>query len=408
MATKYLLHSDSATFDATAKKWFFNLEKRISNPRVIRLAQAAFTTAGDTDPHPSVVYLRSDAISRMCVRKHTVTLQDTGHENDTNILAVLTETHTRGRYAMTSGRSFTVHKHNYERAIDIYFTNGEAVLEGTYGSAPVTGSTGDDAAIEAIPDVKMWIDMEPANLLDSAYANAVNFGDPIRYIYQNAHSEVNTFTGNGDFDLTAWGANGGRGLSSQASWNFANETAGSNWLPQEDFSMVFGIRAPDSALTGVHRITRFWWLDMFIDQGVFAIEDSNGNRNSTGLTIVPTKDYIITVRRADDDGDGVYQFYSRSERLDNNVISNGNSVPIGRPVNQQYAYYLSLANEHFLDKTGILAYVIFFLGGNDGTHVAESETWIRNKYNGTSTASSSETASGEDATFFVELDITQG
>ena len=71
MATKYLLHSESATFDATAKKWFFYLEKRISNPRVIRLAQASFTTAGDTDPHPSVVYLRSDAISRMCVRKHT-------------------------------------------------------------------------------------------------------------------------------------------------------------------------------------------------------------------------------------------------------------------------------------------------------------------------------------------------
>ena len=108
MATKYLLHSDSATFDATAKKWFFNLDKRISNPRVVRLAQASFTTAGDTDPHPSVVYLRSDAISRMCVRKHTITLQDTGHENDTNILAVLTETHTRGRYSMNAGRSFTV------------------------------------------------------------------------------------------------------------------------------------------------------------------------------------------------------------------------------------------------------------------------------------------------------------
>ena len=139
-----------------------------------------------------------------------------------------------------------------------------------------------------------------------------------------------------------------------------------------------------------------------------AFEDAAGNRQSTGLTIVPTKDYIITVRRADDDGDGVYQFYSRSERLDNGVISNGTSVPIGRPVSQQYAYYLSLANEHFLDKTGTLAYLIFFLGGNDGTHVAEAETWIRNKYNGTSTASSSETASGEDATFFVELDITQG
>jgi hypothetical protein len=254
----------------------------------------------------------------------------------------------------------------------------------------------------------MWIDMEPSNLVDSAYANAVNFGDPVRYIYQNAHSEVNTFSGYGDFDLTAWGPNGGRGLSSQVSWQFANETAGSNWLPQEDFTICFGFKAPATALSGQHRITRFWWLDMWIDQGVFAIEDVNGTKQSTGLVIVPTKDYIISVRRADDDGDGVYQFYARSERLDNNVITNGTSVAIGRPVSQQYAYYLSLSNEHFLDKTGTLAYLIFFLGGNDGTHLAECETWIRNKYDGTSTASSSETASGEDATFFVELDITQG
>ena len=71
-------------------------------------------------------------------------------------------------------------------------------------------------------------------------------------------------------------------------------------------------------------------------------------------------------------------------------------------------HYLSKANEHFLDKTGILSYFIFFLGGDDGTHVAEAETWIRNKYNGTSTESSSENGSGEDATFFLELDITQG
>ena len=172
--------------------------------------------------------------------------------------------------------------------------------------------------------------------------------------------------------------------------------------------MVFGLRAPVTALSGNHRITRFWWLDMHIRQGVFAIEDDSGNYNSTGLIIVPTKDYIITVRRADDDGDGTYQFYSRTERLDNGVVTNGTAVPIGRDVSIQYSYYLSLANEHFLDKTGILAYMIFFLGGADGTNVAEAETWIRNKYNGTSTERSSETASGEDATFFLELDITQG
>ncbi len=139
MATKYLLHSENATFDATSKRWVFTLDRRISNPRVIRLAQASFTTPGDTSPHPTVVYLRSTALSRMIQRKHTVSLRSTAHENDTNILAVLTETHTRGRYAMTAGRSFQVHKDSNERSIDVYFTNGETLLEGTYGSAPVSG-----------------------------------------------------------------------------------------------------------------------------------------------------------------------------------------------------------------------------------------------------------------------------
>ena len=408
MATKYLLHSDSATFDATSKKWFFNLEQRITNPRVIRLAQASFTTAGDTSPHPAVVYLRSDAISRMCQRKHTVSLKDAGHNNDTNILAVLTETHTRGRYSMNAGRSFGVHKHNYERAIDIYFTSGETILEGTYGSAPVSGSTGDDAAIIAIPDLKMWVDMEPGNLLDAAYANATAFGDPVRYIYQNSNSEVNTFTGLGDFDLTQWGSNGARGLSSQVSWQFASENAGSNWLPQEDFTIVMGLRAPSTALSGIHRLYDFWYIDTYIEMGVFSIKDVNGNRNSTGMTVVPTKDYIFTVRRVDTNGDGTYLFESRAERLDNNVISTGTPLAVGKAVNQQQAYYFSKPNEHFLGQDGIFSYFIFFLGGDDGTHVAEAETWIRNKYNGTSTESSSESASGEDATFFLELDITQG
>ena len=404
---KYLLHHSDAVYNSVTKKWVFTLDRRISNPRSIRISACTFT-ASTAETYPHVVYMRSDTLTRLCKIKHTIEVKGSDHENHSNVIAVLEQT-LAGKYALKDREGFLpVHGHTaHTRSFDIFFTDGDTILDGEV-STTSSVATGDDAAIEAIPNVKMWIDMAPANLLDSNYANAVNFGDPVRYIYQNAHSEVNTFTGYGDFDLTAWGPNGARGLSSQVSWQFANETAGSNWLPQEDFTLVFGFKAPASALTGVHRITRFWWLDMFIDQGVFAIEDAAGNRQSTGLTIVPTKDYIITVRRADDDGDGVYQFYSRSERLDNNVVSNGTSVGIGRPVSQQYAYYLSLANEHFLDKTGVLSYLIFFLGGNDSTNVAECETWIRNKYNGTSTSESGETVSvNQDATFFVSLDVKQ-
>ena len=406
MATKYLLHSDQATFDATSKKWFFNLDRRISNPRLLKLMQATFTTAGDTDPHPTVVYLRSNVLSRLIKRKHTVSLRNVGHENPENVLAVLTETHTRGRYAMSKGRTFQTHKHNFDTSIDIYFTDGDTILEGTYGSSSSPAASGDDDAIIAIPDLKLWMDMAPGNMLDSLYANAEDFGDPVRYIYQNSNSEVNTFAGYADFDLTEWGSNGARGISSQASWQFASENADTNALSQEDFSIVMGIRAPVTALTGICRVFDFWWIDVYIEQGVFSIKDVNGNRNSTGLVVVPTKDYILTIRRVDTSGNGTYLFESRAERLDNNVISTGNAVAVGKAINLESAYYLSKPNEHFLDKTGIFSYFIFFLGGADGTHVAEAETWIRNKYNGTSTSSSSETAIGEEATFSVELDIT--
>ena len=102
---KFLLHSSLANYDATTKKWTFDLDKRISNPTSLRLAKAAYSTPGDTSPHPMVVYLRSDALARMIPLKHTLELRALNHENAANIIAVLSETHTRGtRPAMGGGR----------------------------------------------------------------------------------------------------------------------------------------------------------------------------------------------------------------------------------------------------------------------------------------------------------------
>ncbi len=81
------------------------------------------------------------------------------------------------------------------------------------------------------------------------------------------------------------------------------------------------------------------------------------------MTVVATRGYVRTARRADDDGDGSYQFYSRAEGLDNNVISTGTPVGICKAITSENEYYLSKANEHFLDKTGLLSYFIFFLWG---------------------------------------------
>ena len=100
---KYLLHSSLANYDAATKKWTFDLDRRISNPTSLRLAKAAYSTPGDTSPHPMVVYLRSDALARMIPQKHTLELRALNHENAANVIAVLSETHTRGRYRILGG-----------------------------------------------------------------------------------------------------------------------------------------------------------------------------------------------------------------------------------------------------------------------------------------------------------------
>ena len=102
---KYLLHSSHATYNSTTKKWIFDLDRRISNPTVIRLAKATFTTPGDLSVHPAVIYMRSDALARMITRKHTVELRDDNHPNSSNVIATLTETHTRGRYRIIGGQN---------------------------------------------------------------------------------------------------------------------------------------------------------------------------------------------------------------------------------------------------------------------------------------------------------------
>ena len=80
----------------------------------------------------------------------------------------------------------------------------------------------------------------------------------------------------------------------------------------------------------------------------------------------------------------------------------------GKPPGQQQAMWFSAANEHFLDKSGVLGPLILFLGV-DATETTNAESWIRSQYDGENTSSSSgaATSASEDATFFVGLQVKQ-
>ena len=66
---RFLLHSENATYNDTTKKYTFALDRRIANPRSIRLSKANYQQKTET-AYPLSVYVRSDAITRL-IKKNT-------------------------------------------------------------------------------------------------------------------------------------------------------------------------------------------------------------------------------------------------------------------------------------------------------------------------------------------------
>ena len=96
----------NAVFDAAAKTWTFQLDRRLSNPRRLRLEKAGFVPDSDVDPPPAVVYMHSDALTRMYRAKHRVELTAINHETTSDVVAVLEQHQVRKRYvgALIGGR----------------------------------------------------------------------------------------------------------------------------------------------------------------------------------------------------------------------------------------------------------------------------------------------------------------
>ena len=65
---RYLVHSDDSTF--TDGKYYYNLERRIANPRRIRVTQVCYT-ATTASTYPPVVYMRSSKLAQLTKTKHT-------------------------------------------------------------------------------------------------------------------------------------------------------------------------------------------------------------------------------------------------------------------------------------------------------------------------------------------------
>ena len=412
---RLLLHSQDASYDATTKKYRFQLDRRIDKPKQLRVAKACYS-ASTMAAYPLVVYLRSDALHRLIKQKHTLRLKDANHEATENILATLVEGDRVGRYSNgVDIRRLETDPHLHVTEIDIYFTANATGLDGEAATGAGSGGSSSavtDAEIEAIgADLCAWMDLGAARTLTANFAQCSAVGDLPRYLYNRSPGLSSLILyGNWDFELYQMGTNaigisrdsdpaGGHGMHLS---DFTN--------PTSEFEQTFQVhnivRTPvaynsDSAYFKLGNNQCFVAAD---NNGVIKFRNAAGAWvNLTNVSWIPSRTYILSVTRQPTGAGGAFEFHWRWEDLDGNTTVTETTVA-GQAVvaGNQLSWGLGAAGHYFRHISGPL----IVANGIDTTHYDNSIAWLRKWYAGESTSSSEEEATtSQDASWFVELEI---
>ena len=135
-------------------KYRYKLNTRLHNASVFQLKKCSFQT--DMVTPPLVVFLKSDALHALSGQKHTVELKAENHQDASNILAMLEETHTKGRYRLNGQPRRVPIKYSHNRDLDFYFTDhaGNNIVTNSSSESNIPTAT----TIGARSDLHMFLD----------------------------------------------------------------------------------------------------------------------------------------------------------------------------------------------------------------------------------------------------------
>ena len=118
---RFLLSDGNATYSNGV--FTFALDRRVRNATAARFRKASYVLDTSVSVAPNIVYLRSRALNSISANTHTVILTDTQHENAVDVLAILEDTHTTGRYRMIEDPRTLPLTYSHLRNLDFYFTD---------------------------------------------------------------------------------------------------------------------------------------------------------------------------------------------------------------------------------------------------------------------------------------------
>ena len=262
---RFLLNNGNASYENG--KWTFELDRRLSNATTFRLTKGSFTASTDKASPPHCVYLRSDAIHKLSGEKTTQVLKSVQHEDSSNVLAVLEEQHTTGRYRLMEPCNPFELVYGHIRNFDVFFTDPQG------NNITYFTEAGDSVYNEVVDDMAAPSDTEKTDVV-------------IYRAFDTGGSGANY--GNDEALNRSWESQNGKGLILDFQ-SFASEstydklTVRSRDLSTDGWTDIFidhtgsGVPSGNPFTTG-HKIIKFWWT-------------SDGSTNDVGWDAVIYEDW---------------------------------------------------------------------------------------------------------------------
>ena len=394
---KYLLHHSDSVYDDTTKRWLFTLDKRIGNPIQIKISKLSFTAATAAS-YPPVVYMRSNALHQMARVKHSVELKSVDHENSSNVIAVLQETHTLGRYKLHEPVFLPTNPHTYHsRALDLYFTDGSTILDGGVSTGEPESTNVTDQDILDITDLIFFLDFDHAASINP---NPIAQNEDITSITSRLTPDSYVFATTGlGIVYSSFGET--NSMLSTVNWKYALDSTTVGNVDEGNtacLTMMFRTKDVLAQWNWIFKSPLFQIsvgeaLDASNNMGYYDADSSLWGY--TDLVIEGGKDYLLQIKKSSNSFDWLLRdLVAGTEQTQ----QTGDTAQTGT---DNQPFYLSNAQTGFQGLK--ISHVIEFLSITEADCLAV-KNWMLQKYTGESVEEESSEESME-STFFVELDI---
>ena len=382
---RFLLSDGNATYSNGV--FTFALDRRLRNATAARFRKASYVLDTSVSVAPNIVYLRSRALNSISANTHTVILTDTHHENAVDVLAILEDTHTTGRYRMIEDPRTLPLTYSHLRNLDFYFTDpaGNNLSFTETAEDEVTA-----AAIAARSDLFLFLNYTDLTKVTTTGSSPTQLLTQIEAVNDSSFQFIPN-SGSG-IAYTDFGSNGGKCADFNNDWVRLNDSSTVAEPATGTFSILWKSQ-PNSTDTQV--IVDWYLFRIYVNAGG-KLSYYDGEINETNITVENSTKYLLSVRR---DGAEV-EFLWRLEKLSDNTVQTDTTSNGG---NSSGTGLFDIAGNSTHSAAGMEISNLVVITSIADADVLTVETYLKQYYRGL--VSSSSGGASTDATWFAEIDI---